>query len=993
MRTPKALLRNLLCSCLILLGGFSTGHVQALEAPVPNEFTRQIWRVQDGLPEDTVQAIAQDERGFLWIGTTGGLARFDGSNFLVSDIESSPRLPVNSIFALLAAQDGSLWMGSEGGGLLRRRNGRIESFGTAEGLTDLFVRALLEDERGRLWVGTDNGLFLLPAHGRRLRRVDGGAGVPAIAVHAIAEDAQHRIWVGGSRLVVFSSDGQASAKEYKLPGADSQNRVKSILPAQDGTIWVGTVGGLMRLEGHRFQRVAEVTGTVRTLRQTADGSIWIGTIGNGLWRYWNGRLQRVGTAGLLPSKSILTLYQDRAGRVWIGTQGGLVRLSHTPVHVLPLPQAADPDYETVASDSDGAIWVVASKVFRIRDGVAAPEHFPALGDPPVRDLFRAADGALWIGTDGDGAYRVLGRSVRHFRAPQQLPNNFVRAFLEGRKGDIWIATDEGLARVTGDRVERYGMRQGLVYFSTRCLLRGANGDVWIGTDQGLSDWHAGHFVTNAVTEAMRGEKVWSLARDTAGFLWIGTRDHGLFRARGNQVVQFTKAHGLATNSIYGIAEAGGLLWFSGPDTLFSVPVAELDSSDGSAGEALHVLTYPLPFSANDAQFYGGRQPSVCVDKQGRVWFPSSKGAVYLQPPAGGQEHKASEPLAVFVRSVIVDGQLAASTGNGVVLPAGARALSVNYAPLLLSSQSGVRFRYRLEGFDKSWTYAGSLRTASYTNLPAGKYRFEVQTLDGGEPTAEAVLAVREQPFFWERWWFLTGLLLLMGGAVWAAHRMRLRQMHGRFEAVLLERGRLAREMHDTVIQGCTSISALLEGIASRRGVAGGREAELLDYARTQVRTTIEEARKAVWNLRHREEPERKLLEILEALAANARLEFGIPVTCRWKGEMVLLASPIAHEVSMTVREALCNAAVHGRPREVEVEAAAEWDHVHVRIADDGAGFVPHEEPGHYGILGMRERAARLGGTLQVQSEPGRGTVVELVLVRELLRRKPELGWQ
>ena len=200
-------------------------------------------------------------------------------------------------------------------------------------------------------------------------------------------------------------------------------------------------------------------------------------------------------------------------------------------------------------------------------------------------------------------------------------------------------------------------------------------------------------------------------------------------------------------------------------------------------------------------------------------------------------------------------------------------------------------------------------------------------------------------------------------------------------------------MHDTVIQGCTSISALLEAIASRRKAATGVEAELLDHARTQVRATIEEARQAVWNLRHRDEPEQGLSAILESLAANTQLEFGIAVSCRWKGESIRLTAPIAHEVLMTVREALCNAAVHGRPTQVEIVTTAQPTQVQVCVSDDGVGFVPHEDAMHYGMTGMRERAARLGGTLAVKSAPGQGTVVELRLQRAVLARKAEVEWQ
>jgi ligand-binding sensor domain-containing protein/signal transduction histidine kinase len=986
-RRAQTILR--LVTALWLMAGLT-----GLAASLPKDYSRQLWRVQDGLPEDIVQAAVEDARGFLWVGTAGGLARFDGSEFSILDASSLPRLPVSSVFCLLAARDQSLWIGSEGGGLLRLKDGQLKHFGQAEGLSDPFIRAMVQDERGAIWVGTDNGLFLLPPGSFRLQRLDGASPGPAtgaiapLAVHAIAEDQQHAIWVGGSRLLRYGEGDKAPPKEYPLPGMYSQNRIKSILPAQDGSLWIGTVGGLEVMDGQRIRKVGTASATVRALHQTRDGAIWIGTIGDGLWRYEKGKLEKVDTADLLPSKSILSISEDRSGQVWIGTQGGLVRLSQTPMHVLPLPQAADPDFATISLDRDGAIWAVASQVFRIgtsrKNEAAELERFPELGSPPVRNLLRASDGSLWVGTDGDGAYRVRGGVIRHFQTPE-LTNNFVRAFLETRKGDIWIAADEGLNRLVNGHIERYGMRDGLAYFSTRCLLQTANGDVWIGTDQGLSHWRDGHFIIDELTQALAQEKVWSLAEDNAGFLWIGTRDHGLFRARGTSVLAFNRSQGLPTDTIYAIAGAGGRLWFSSPNTLFSASLQELQASDASPEHPLHITVYALPFPASDAQFYGGRQPSVCLDPSGRLWFPSSRGAVYLR-----LGEVVSEPAPpVFIRSVLVDGQLVSTTGQRSRIAADSRRLVFNYAPLLLGAQGGVSYRYKLEGLDKGWTYAGPARTASYTNLPAGHFRFRVEALDSA---ANASYSIDKLPFFWETWWFAAGVFLSLAGAVWTAYRLHLARIRERFDAVLLERGRMAREMHDTVIQGCTSISALLEGIASRRNTPGA-EAELLNYARAQARTTIDEAREAVWNLRHKVGPERRLAEILESMTVNAHREFNIPVSLHASGESVLLGSAAAHELSMIVREALYNAALHGQPGGIDVVVEGGPKQVRLCISDDGAGFEPREQPEHFGITGMQERAVRLGGRLEVRSAPGAGTVVELLLTRSDLRQKAGREWQ
>jgi ligand-binding sensor domain-containing protein len=396
--TRRCLARG--CLLLILVAG-SAECARGLKG-ARLQYTRQVWHVQDGLPEDTVQAMQQTPDGYLWIGTTGGLARFDGSRFLTYRRSSSPALTENSVFCLLTARDGSLWLGTEGGGLLHFDHGEFKAFTAREGLTDGFVRSVVEDETGQLWVGTDNGLFRI--RNGAVRRVDTSRFGPSFAVHAIFEDREHRIWAGGSRLLRFDGD---EVRQFGLPGVYSQNRVKSILETSDGAVWVGTVGGLLRLSGDGFVAVAGIAATVRTLRQTADGTLWIGTIGHGLYTWAGNELRRVSGNGLLPSNTILSIYEDDTHQIWLGTQDGLVRLSRTPVRVVPLPGGSDPDFETISYDARGTIWTVSSRVYAIQDDRATPHVFRAIGNVPVGMFF--AIGRERCGSGRTGAARFTLR--------------------------------------------------------------------------------------------------------------------------------------------------------------------------------------------------------------------------------------------------------------------------------------------------------------------------------------------------------------------------------------------------------------------------------------------------------------------------------------------------------------------------------------------------------------------------------------------------------
>lgn len=936
------------------------------------DYTRSLWRVPEGLPEDTVQALSESPDGRMWIGTTGGLVRFDGSAMEPQPVLQS--VSANSIFCLTVGADGSLWAGTEGGGLLRLHDGALRVYAARDGLTDGFVRAVYQDSKGRLWVGTDGGLFVL--EGAHLRRVDDGVRIAPIAVHSIAEDNQHRVWVGGSRLITINADG--SAEEHALRGAYSENRVKRILQTPDGTVWAGTVGGLQRLRAGKFEVVPGINATVRSLLAGADGRLWIGTIGKGLWTLHGDRLEQMSTPGLLPSDTILSLMQDDQQQIWIGTQAGLVRLARTPISVVALPESGDPDYETISGDVDGDVWVAAQSLYKIHNGAARRVVYPQLGGAAVRNVLRAPDGALWIGTDGSGAFRLSGTSVQHYSAASALTNNFVRGFLAARDGSMWIATDEGVSRVGPAGTTRLTEATGLAYFSTRSLLEDHAGNLWIGTDHGLSCWKGGRFVQNEATVRLREEKVWSTLEDRDGVLWFGTRDHGLFRDRNGVVTQITMREGLISNSVYQLLQdRTGTFWITGPNSISSLSEAEMENGEISAEKPLSVVTYDMPFGADGAQLYGGRQPSGYLAADDSVWFPTSRGAARL---AHAQTRSVARPQA-YLGQVIEDGR-AEPAPPTLHVAAGVARLSVTFSAVSLLSQQGVRFRYRLDNFDGKWIAAGASHTATYTNLRAGHYTFRVQTYDISDPAAisEIDLPFTKQPFFYQTWWFMVACIVALALAAWTIYKLRLRQLKNRFSAVLNERNRMAREMHDTVIQGCTGVSALLEAIAITPPVVEGAQSELLDYARAQARKTIDEARQAVWDMRHEREDDINMVDALRTLATQTTREFGTPVEFTHTADKVDVSASVAHEILMTVREAVYNSVQHSGAGHVQLALDKRGAELTVAVSDQGRGFSPDDAPaerGHYGIVGMRERLQRVGGKMILTTAEGSGTRVEL----------------
>jgi ligand-binding sensor domain-containing protein/signal transduction histidine kinase len=964
----------LLRSVALQIALVSLGLHAAAQRSLPEGYTRRVWQTQDGLPENTVQAFAQTPDRYLWIGTSGGLVRFDGASFVVYDRDNTPEIRENSIFCLAVASDGSLWAGTDGAGLLRYKNGRFRSYRAAEGLTNDFVRAVFQTRDGVLWAGTDDGLFRL--EGERLVRVDGQGKIPALAVHAIREDSAGNIWVGGSIVISIRGD---SWREYHLEGFGSATRVKSISETADGTIWVGTVSGLQRSsraarDSGRFELVPGIASTVRALREDPNGILWIGTIGDGLLRYSDGRLTHVTAPDNPPSATVLAIFTDNEQNIWAGMQTGLMRLSKAAMSTFPLPDTANADFGTVYADPDGSLWVAGTHLFRIDARRGRSELVP----PPapgirVRSVFRDRTGSLWIGTEGDGVFRTHnGQQVQYTRRTG-LVNDFVRAFAGARDGSVWIGTDEGVTHWHDGVLTNYLEKQGLAYFSVRAIAEDRSGDVWIGTERGVSHWRSGNFLQDKVTARLAQEKIWAIHEDRDGGLWFGTRGAGLFRWRDGKLTEFGTAEGLAAASIYQILEdQSGTLWMSGPNAILAVSRQDLDRLAEHPGFHPAVTLYGLSDGVEATQIYGGVAPAGSLTASGEVWFPSNRGPVRI-----AQTETRGESLPkVVIEQALLDGRVT-PVAKRIVAPPGEGKLQIVYAAIRLRSQERIRFRYMLENYDTEWTEAQRRREAFY-NLPPGKYKFRVQAFEMNMPdsVSEASVEIEWLPHFYRTAWFLAACTGLVLAGVFLAYRIRLKQVHSRFRAVLEERNRVAREMHDTVIQGCASVSALLEAVSIGTEESGSKR-ELLDCARTQVRATVDEARRAVWNLRQSGAAMPEIGPLLDQMAQQASHASRVPVHFEASGKPVLLDPAVEHDILMVAREAVYNAVQHARPREVKIQVHFEQNRIRLRVIDDGCGFDPqgtsHAAGEHFGLVGMRERTTRLGGRFDIRSAPGTGT--------------------
>jgi ligand-binding sensor domain-containing protein len=827
---------------LLLLGAASASQTPSSN-PIP--FSRRVWQSADGLPEDFAQALARTRDGYLWIGTSGGLVRFDGVRFAVFNRENKPAFQDNSFYSLFVSQDGTLWGGTEGGGLVRYKDGRFRVFGAAEGLTNGFVRVIFEDRRRNLWVGTDRGLFRMQQE--TLNRVDGARNIPTLGVHSICEDRDGRLLVGGSGLLILNGD---DVTYYTSSETQADNSIRTIRQTADGAIWIGTISGLRRLEngisGNPFATPKLISGVnISVLLESRRGQLWIGTYGQGLMRFQAGRIESFSAPASLPHNNVLALFDDGEDDIWVGTQGGLLRLSPSAASTITTADGVPQSINTIYQDPRGTLYVTAlnGRLFQVSGQTLVPVPLPAgVKALPIRNVFRDSRGILWMGTDGQGIVRFSGHGAVRYTTKHGLVKDFVRAFCEDREGHLWIGTDSGVSRFSGGRFQNFNTESGLAYGSIRLLFLDRSGNLWIGTDGGLSQFRSGAFVADPLLERLRGHKIWAMYEDAGGGLWIGAHGAGLFLLKGGKLARFTTEHGLPSNKVHFIAEdSRGNLWLSGPSGIVEVSRRALEELAVKTTGKLAVRVYGASEGLSTNQMNGGVQPAGVLTSGGELWFPSTKGAVRIEPD---RSESGGAPPVLIEQAFADDRDVPFS--SGIRLAPGRGKLEIHYTAIRLRSPESIRFKYWMEDFDQEWTEAGQRRIAYYTNLPAGNYRFHVVAYEINNPrnAREQVLNIQLEPHFYQTAWFMALCLVFATAVAWGAYRLHVRNIRQRFAAVLEERNRLAREMHDTLIQGCVGVSALLEAASSAQEISPKMSTALLDSARNEVRAAVDEARLA-----------------------------------------------------------------------------------------------------------------------------------------------------
>jgi len=964
-----------------------------------SQYSHTAWRVRDGAFAGAPSTITQTTDGYVWIGTLAGLVRFDGVRFVSFAPPAGQHLPNPAVISLLGARDGSLWIGTAAG-LAQWKNGELFTFPEITGR----VNSVYEDRDGTIWIArsrtTGGGVCKVAASGATCYGPKDG--VPPYAGTLIGDNLGY-LWIGTSTALVRWKPG--SSTSYELSGLRSNVALAGInvlAAAPDGSVWAGISNsgrglGLQQWVNGSWKTLITPTFDSSTLRVNSmhldrHNALWIGTYETGIYRVHDGNVDRFASADGLSSDTVESFFEDREGNLWLTTVGGVDCFRNIPV-----------------------------VTFSVHEGLGA-------GD--AASIFAARDGTVWIGNRGELDF-VRGNVVSSIGPKQGFRGNSVTSLYEDYAGRLWVGLDNGLFVFERGRFTPVHRPDGGPVGIVLAMTEDIDHNVWAsvirnppGRPTRLICFRDGRFIKEISDQ---GLDVLSLAADPQSGLWLGLIEGGLARYRNDQVQVFPLKdanarvsqvlansdgsvfaatehglverrgdsqhtldgnNGLPCNRIYAlVSDKHSDLWLYAECGLIEIKSDELQRWREHPNEK---VKFDLFDAFDGAQPYlPPFRPVATRSNDGRLWFANNIVAQMIDPDG---LLRNPIPPPVHIEDVIADRKIY-SPQSGLHLPALTRDLEIDYTALSFVVPQKVHFQYRLEGWDRDWQDAGTRRQAFYNNLPPRNYRFRVMACNnsGVWNEAGASLELSVLPGFYQTNWFRSICAVGFLASLWGIYQLRVQQLQRQFniglEARVNERTRIARELHDTLLQSFQGLMLRFQTVGEMLPARPLDAKNALEGALDRADQAISEGRDAITDIRASSLASRDLEKSITALMTNLSEELaagnGRSVTFRVLVEGVPRAvrPTLQDEIYRIARESLRNAFHHAQAGHIEAEITY-GESLRLRFRDDGKGIDPSVverggRSGHWGLPGIRERAKQIGAELTVWSELGAGTEVEL----------------
>ena len=988
-----------------------------------NQYAHTSWKIRDGFTKGQIVSIAQTPDGYLWLGTEFGLLRFDGVRSVPWQPPPGRHLPSSYILSLLATRDGTLWIGTDKG-LASLKDGKLIDY---PDLAGRYVFDLMEDREGTVWASGR-----LPQKGRLCAFRNGSVecygddGALGRGATSLYEDLKGNLWAGVTEGLWRWKP--SPPKFYPLSG--EPDGIRGLGEDSDGALIVGWNGGI-----HRFvdgtTEAYPVSGTVgqflaRRLLRDRNGGLWIGTSGRGLVHVHQGRTDVFAPSDGLSAETVYCLFEDREGSIWVSTTNGLDRFRDFAVATFTVNQGlSSASVLSVLAARDGSVWFATRgglnrwnngqmTIYRERTErtMAGVREIVGSGLPKggLESLFQDDRGRIWVSTLRGIGYLENDRLI----SISGVPGGNMLSIGEDTAGNLWIANEEfGLFQLLrGSEVQQIPWtRLGHKEHASAMAADPLHGGLWLGFHSGGVAYFSDGQVraTYAANDGLGEGRVNHLWFDPDGTLWAAT-DGGLSRLKNGRVLTLTSKNGLPCDTVHWVMEDNDRsYWLYMACGLVRIAGSELDAwaaavdQDNDAKRTIQVTGFDISDGVRSLASGGHYSPQVAKSSDGKLWFLPWDGVSVVDPSHLPYNNL---PPPVHIEQITADRKAYDATPDAkgrLQVPALIRDLEIDYTALSLVAPEKVRFRVKLEGWDPDWKDAGTDRKAFYSNLPPRNYRFRVIACNNSGVWNEegAFLDFTIAPAYYQATWFrlacVAAFLLLLG----ALYRLRLRQVARQFnmrlEERVGERTRIARELHDTLLQSFQGVLLKFSAVRFLLPPGADQAQKTLGKAIDQAEQAIADGRDAVQGLRSSTVPDNDLARVIstlgEELAGNQSGQNPPAFSVDVEGVPQSLAPLLQDEVHRIAVETLRNAYRHAGARRIEVEIRYGKRQFRLRVRDNGKGFDEKVvdaggREGHFGLTGMRERAELVGGSLAIWSELDSGTEIELTIPSSVAYAKP-----
>jgi signal transduction histidine kinase/ligand-binding sensor domain-containing protein len=975
-----------------------------------SQYAHTEWAFRNGFLNGTVYAFAQTPDGYLWLGTQSGVVRFDGVRAVPLPVAPGQQFPSTSVGALLTARDGTLWIGTLGG-LVSWKNGQLTTY---PALAQQSVIALLERRDGTVWAGgfgsPTGKLCAIRGGSTNCYGDDGSLGAVVSSLH---EDADGSLWVAAATGLWRWNPGPPtrylSERIPSFQGFAQGDHGSGVLVAVDSVRQI--VG--QKLVDYPLHGVPAPLTAAHVLRDR-NGGLWIGTNVHGLVHSYEGKTSLFTHGDGLTSDRVIAVFEDREGTIWVATADGLDQFRESPVGSLSQREGLSSAIATsVLAARDGSIWIgTADGLNRWKDGRATiyrKRSDPGLPDDAIESLFEDERGRIWV----TGFRGVAAFENDRFAAVPSLPMGTTHAMADDNHGGLWLSrwlTPNGhdLVHLLEGKIIEHAPWKDLGGGPGSGLVAEPDGGICTGLlSGGIAYFRTGQIRNLPLSEGGTGApRVLNLSRDRDGALWAAT-ENGLSRITNGRVATLTTANGLPCNAVHWIIEDDrSSYWLYTRCGLLRVARTELGAWTADPKRKIRVATFDTADGIRPVGLLKGFRPSVTKSSDGKIWFLNGDTVSFIDP---SHIDINTLPPPVHIEQITANRKMYAAT-PGLRLPPVVHELTIDYTALSLAAPQKVHFRYRLEGQDPDWREVVNDRGVQYSNLAPGNYRFRVAASNNSGVWNETgdTLEFSITPAFYQTTWFYASCGAAFLVMLWGLYRLRLmqiaREFNSNLEGRVDERLRVARDLHDTLLQSFQGLIPVFQTARNLLPVQSDRAAEVLDEGLHDAGEAIVEGRNAIQNLRAKPSLDPDLASLLNAagkeLGQSSEAEGSAPAfRVVVEGSRQRLAPLLQDEIYRIGREMLRNAFRHAHASRIEAEIRYDRGMFRLRIRDNGKGIdssVLKEgaRTGHWGLPGIHERTKRIGGRLKIWSEPGAGTEAELTVPARIAYEKfsTDNGW-